>query len=163
MESHRQPTRRREVHDDSARLCGAHHRAQVVLGENAFERNHRWSMLVEDSLDTDPDRVNASFDGRIDVRPDHAVVDEAGGAIGVDVDDTESATRQTGGHAENAHRHVSSVLVLELRQHIGGDIDIGEHVLHVVAVLEGVDKTEDLASRVGVGLDGDAGNELGFG
>src|SRR5690606_12671382 len=45
------------------------------------------------------------------------------------------------------------VVALELGLHLGAEVEVREHVLHVVAVLECVDEVEDLACGVGVDLD----------
>ena len=52
---------------------------------------------------------------------------------------------------------------VELRHDLVGDVVVREHVLHVVAVLEGVDQPEHLAGAVLVELDGHAGDEAGLG
>src|SRR5687767_8324771 len=64
----------------------------------------------------------------------------------------------------NAGRAWTSVLVvLELGRDVGGDVDVGEDVLHVVEVLERVGELEHLDR--GVLVDGDlhAGHELDVG
>src|SRR5919112_4748339 len=53
--------------------------------------------------------------------------------------------------------------VLDLLEHLVGDVVVGEDVLHVVAVLERVDEPEDLARGLLVELDRDAGHEAGVG
>src|SRR5215218_5388776 len=54
-------------------------------------------------------------------------------------------------------------VVLDLLEHLVGDVVVGEDVLHVVAVLERVDEPEDLARGLLVELDRDAGHEADVG
>ncbi len=89
--------------------------------------------------------------------------------------------RQPGVDAEHTERHPNSLrgihptagvprrpvlvelVLVELCLHVGRDLEVREHVLHVVGVLEGIDQPEHLACGVGVDLDAEVGDELGLG
>src|SRR6266498_2146737 len=67
-----------------------------------------------------------------------------------------SPSSVTGGHAEARS-------CVDLGHHVVGDVEVGVHVLHVIAVFEGVDQAEDLACAVGVEWDADRREEARLG
>jgi len=161
-------------------LSGAHHGAAVILGEDPFHGDHRWGVLPDHLADAPCDGGQAHLDGRLRRRPHDADVNEGSRTIRCDVDDTDPAAGQARVDAENTQCHaitlgehpptrrkarlLSLVVVLfELGLDLGGEVDVAEDVLHVIAVLERVDQTEDLARGVGVDLDLQVRHELNVG
>ncbi len=60
-------------------------------------------------------------------------------------------------------RSILLLVVVEFGPHLSRERDVREDVLHIIEVVHGIDKTEQLARRIGVGLDLQIRDELGLG
>ena len=89
----------------------------------------------------------------------HFNVLEGHGPPSVRRDDPDPTSREAGVDPDKAQSQ-TLLVALELSLHLGGEIEVREHVLHVVAVFERVDQAEHLASGVGVDLDLQVRHEL---
>ena len=176
-----------------ADLGRAHDRADVVLREDPLDGDGVRGGAPRATRSISPrDREQPLVDVRRRVGRAHdAHVHERGAPPGQPVDDADAAPGQAGVDAEHAHAPTVAagrrsaatdtaaapsgpshrvapiggytVVGVELGLHVGGGVEVGEDVLHVVAVLERVDEPEHLAGGVGVDLDLEAGYELDVG
>ncbi len=145
------PAARRRVQRDATGLCGAHHRAEIVLGEDALDRDGIRREGKDRILDPGADRPGGArasgCSGGVRIDAD---MNEDRAAVGLDVHASRSHSgsirgrsrargaspgQSRGAFGERARRlpRGRCLLFVELRLHVGGNLEVREDVLHVVA------------------------------
>jgi hypothetical protein len=132
---------------------------RTVMGEYPLERDRVRSVLVNQLGQLRADHEEPLLEGHLRRGADDPEVHQRRFSRRRDIHNTNAAPGQAGVDAQHPERHRLLVFV-QLGLDLGSDLEIGEDVLHVVAVFERVDETEDLAGRLGVDLDGEIGHEL---
>ena len=166
---------------DAAGLGRAHHRAHVVLAEDPLDRDRVGLVPLDPLLDAGLDRDQPVRDRQVTGGADHTDVDQLDRPADRAVDHAHPAPGQTG--IDPQHAHAASVAVrtpvrttltargagggrdapgigrstagsrVERLHDLVGHVEVREHVLHVVEVLEGLEQAEHLAGAVAVELD----------
>ena len=148
----------REGQHHTAGLCRAHHRAEVLLGEDPLEGDSLGRVARNGRVDSCVDCEETLAQGDIRRRLHNEYVDKRHPSSGRGIDNSDATASQTGIDRKDAHWR--ELVLLELGENLVAHVKIAVDVLNIVAVFQRFDDAEHLAGSLGVNLHFEIGHEF---